>query len=110
MLPKQYRLSPKDFQRVYKNGFKVRGEFGMLIGLKEAELDSPKIGFVVNTKVGNAVVRHGMTRRLREISVKELSKSPTLLYEYIAFKNPEKFSDLEMELSSQFAQISKKLK
>lgn len=111
MLPKQYRLSPKDFQRVYKNGFKVKGTYGMLIGLKEKDLDTPKMGIVVNTKVGNSVVRHRTTRQIREVSSKLLSKHTSpILYEYVSFIPVEKTSDLEKELSEQFVQLEGRLR
>lgn len=110
MLPKQYRLSPKDFQRVYKNGFKIKGEFGMLVGLKDSVVDSPKLGIVVNKKVGNAVVRHRTTRQIREIGVQILKTSLPLFYEYISFKPVEKIDDLKKELSLQFEQIQERLK
>jgi ribonuclease P protein component len=111
MLPKQHRLSPKDFQRLYKAGFKVRGEYGMLIGLREDGIDTPKAGIVVNTKVGNAVVRHRTTRQLREVLTKLIGEFPSpLLYEYISFKAPADFKDLEKEVQDQFKQILERLK
>ncbi len=37
---------------------------------------SPRAGFVVSTKVGNAVVRHRVTRRLRPLMRLELDRLP----------------------------------
>ncbi len=37
---------------------------------------APRVGFVVSTKVGNAVVRHRVTRRLRPLMRSELSRLP----------------------------------
>ena len=37
---------------------------------------APRAGFVVSTKVGNAVVRHRVTRRLRPLMRAELDRLP----------------------------------
>jgi ribonuclease P protein component len=51
---------------------------------------TPKFGFVISKKIGNAPKRHRMTRLLRVIvheSVKEFElKDNGYIYEYIAFK------------------------
>ena len=38
---------------------------------------SPRAGFVVSAKVGNAVIRHRVTRRLRPLVRQELAGLPT---------------------------------
>ncbi len=45
--------------------------------LHTARSTSPRAGFVVSTKVGNAVVRHRVTRRLRPLMRTELSRLPS---------------------------------
>jgi ribonuclease P protein component len=53
MFKRRFRLSDnKEFQFVYKNGYKAKGAFGMLIGLKNSE--NFKLGIVVGKKIGNA--------------------------------------------------------
>lgn len=110
MLPKKYRLPAKDFQFLYKNGLKVRGQFGMLI-FKSNRKDSPLFGFVVSKKVGNAVARHRMTRLLRAISmeaVKEMDlENKAVSFEYIAFIFCDDYSQLREEF---FDQVKKFLK
>ena len=111
MLPKKFRLPPKEFQRVYKRGVKARGEYGMLIGLKDETIEGPKFGFVVNSKIGNAVQRHAMTRRLREVAVAQAGEleSP-ILFEYVAFKFTKDQAVLEKEFATQLQQVIKGLK
>lgn len=105
MLPRQYRLtSNNDFQTIYKNGRKVRGTYGMLIGLK-ADVPHPQFGFVVKKKIGNAVKRHKMTKRLRHIiidSIKELQIDDlSMKFQYIAFEYTDDFAKLTEEFKSQ---------
>jgi len=112
MLPEKYRLSPKEFRKVYESGLKNKGEYGMLIGLRRDDLSNPKIGIVVTSKIGNAVVRHRITRWIRDISSNYFENgSPTpLLLEYISFRDPESYLKLKEELIKQFDILIKKLK
>ncbi|MBI2357292.1 ribonuclease P protein component [Candidatus Dojkabacteria bacterium] len=106
MFPKNQKLSSKEFKYVYERGFKVKGEFGMLIGLTSPDISTYKVGFVVNSKIGNAVYRHLATRRLRSVFREILSKeTPPLLYEYVAFKYPDKYESLKAELSKQIKEV-----
>ena len=67
MLSRKNRLSSKEFQNVFKKGKRAKGVFGMLIGLPSSN-NFPRFGYVVSSKIGNAVYRHKMTRRLRNIT------------------------------------------
>jgi ribonuclease P protein component len=62
----------------------------MLVVLPYSSGITPKFGFVVSKKIGNAPQRHRMTRLLRDIvhkSVKEFDLNDNgYVYEYIAFK------------------------
>lgn len=117
MLQRQFRLSnTKDFDLIYRSGIKHRGKFGMLIALKpsraknnQSEGDGhrempPQFGFVVSKKVGNAVVRHKLTRWLREITTSYVREFPEFAlgfkFSYVAFEMPATFSDLESEYRS----------
>ncbi|MCD4756095.1 ribonuclease P protein component [bacterium] len=99
MLQKRYRLPAKLFKHIYDKGKKYRSEVGMLIALPYAEEITPKFGFVVSKKVGNAPARHRMTRVLRAIvheSVDELElKDNGYIYEFIAFKFCDDYSALK---------------
>jgi ribonuclease P protein component len=104
MLKKEYRLiSSRDFKVIYRYGVKIRGEYGMLIVLPPQELctDPPRFGFVVNKKVGNAVIRHLVTRRLRSLVHKIIPEYSDFFngyrFSYISFKEESDFSKLEKE-------------
>ena len=99
MLQKRYRLPPKLFKHIFNEGKKYRNEFGMLIVASYPTEITPKFGFVVSKKIGNAPERHRMTRLLRNIvhdSVEEFDlKDNGYIYQYIAFKYCDKYSELK---------------
>jgi ribonuclease P protein component len=59
-------LKSSDFERVRKEGGFVRGTF-LSLGFLEAGDKGLRAGFVTSRRVGNAVVRNRVRRRLREI-------------------------------------------
>lgn len=61
----QRLLSPRDFQRLYSEGQVVKNELLVLHYLAN-ELDVFRVGFSVSKKLGKAVVRNRVKRRLRE--------------------------------------------
>ncbi|HCC68255.1 TPA: hypothetical protein DEP90_03605 [Patescibacteria group bacterium] len=99
MLQKRYRLPSKLFKYIYDNGKKYRSEYGMLIVASHTGDITPKFGFVVSKKVGNAPQRHRVTRILRSIiheSIKEFNLNDNgYIYEYIAFKFCDDYSTLK---------------
>ena len=56
----------KDFQNVYRNGKSYADKY-LVMYVLENGLESNRIGISVSKKVGNSVVRHHLTRLLREI-------------------------------------------
>ena len=58
--------SNREFQYVYKNGASYGNRLLVMYVVKSGE-DKNRIGISVSKKVGNSVVRHHMTRILREI-------------------------------------------
>lgn len=57
--------SNSDFQNVYKNGKSYANKYLVMYVLKN-ELDRNRIGISVSKKVGNSVIRHKITRLIRE--------------------------------------------
>lgn len=55
----------KDFQNVYKNGKSCANRYLVMYVLKN-DLGKNRIGISVSKKVGNSVVRHHLTRLIRE--------------------------------------------
>jgi len=110
MLPKKFRLPPENFDRVYKNGKKIRGQYGMFV-CAESDMGNPRFGFVVSKKVGGAVLRNRMTRLLR-VTVMEVVNEKNmgglnLDFQYIAFKFCNKKTDLKTEVQFQLQEALK---
>lgn len=57
--------SNRDFQKVYKNGKSLANKYLVMYILKNS-LDENRLGISVSRKVGNSVVRHRITRLIRE--------------------------------------------
>ena len=55
----------KDFQNVYENGISYANRY-LVMYKKENNLDRNRVGISVSKKVGNSVVRHRLTRLVRE--------------------------------------------
>lgn len=55
----------KDFQQVYKKGKSVANKF-LVMYVLENHTQQNRLGIVVSKKVGNSVVRHHLTRLIRE--------------------------------------------
>lgn len=55
----------KDFQHVYKNGTSQANRF-LVMYVLENQYNKNRLGISVSKKVGNSVVRHRVTRLIRE--------------------------------------------
>ena len=56
----------RDFQVVYKQGTSIANKY-LVMYVKENCLGKNRIGISVSKKVGNSVVRHRLTRLVREV-------------------------------------------
>ena len=56
-----------EFARVRQEGRSAGGRFLVLATLEDPEVDGFKFGFVTSKRVGNAVVRNRVRRRLRAL-------------------------------------------
>ena len=67
-LPRRKRLTqPAEFLRVKNEGRATRGGL-LVLGVLEADADAAfRVGFVTSKRVGGAVVRNRIRRRLREV-------------------------------------------
>lgn len=66
MLAKKFRLTKRgSFAYVYKKGEAIRGRYITLIYVPGKDL--PRIGLSVSNKVGHAVVRNKLKRRMRAV-------------------------------------------
>lgn len=67
-LPKTKRLVwTAEFERVRRRGSKVRGGLISVAVLRDGDVENWRAGFITSRKVGNAVARNRVRRRLREI-------------------------------------------
>lgn len=55
----------KDFQHVYKNGRSAANRY-LVLYKEENQTERNRLGISVSKKVGNSVVRHHLTRLIRE--------------------------------------------
>lgn len=55
----------KDFQSVYKKGISCGNRY-LIMYIKENGTDKNRLGISVSKKVGNSIVRHRLTRLIRE--------------------------------------------
>lgn len=115
MLSKKHRLADsREFKHVYRKGYKVRGKYGMLIGLKYSSptQSGPKFGFVVSKKIGNAVNRHLLTRRLRgiakEVVDSQILNNKDIKFQYVAFEYCDDYQALKKEFIWQVKKILKR--
>ncbi|QOQ39708.1 ribonuclease P protein component [Trueperella pecoris] len=68
MLPAANRLrDPADFRSAFRSGSRKANRFVVVHALTDDPEAGLKVGFTVSKKVGNAVVRNKVRRRLRHI-------------------------------------------
>ena len=56
----------KDFQRVYRQG-RSRANRTFVMYILENDMEENRVGISVNKKVGNSIIRHRVTRVIREV-------------------------------------------
>ena len=98
-----------EFSYVYKNGEKWVGKYVVLLYVKNT-LPNSRIGIVVSKKVGTAVVRNKVKRRLREIIRLNQDRIPEGLDIVIVAKSKAKgvdFWGLRDDLLKGFEEIEK---
>lgn len=76
MLPAGARLTRRDdFTTTTRRG-RRSGRSRLVVHLDVSGSDAPRAGFVVSKAVGNAVVRHRVSRRLRHVVAPRLASLP----------------------------------
>lgn len=111
--PKAVRLRRRaEFLKVQERGLKINADSLTAMVLRNPGASS-RIGFTVSSKVGNAVVRNQVRRRLRELARRRLSRWPVGL-EVVLIARPSAsqasladfgraFGRIEAELGKRFA-------
>jgi len=113
MLPAGSRLhTSSDFAAVVRSGRRA-GTRHLVVHLLGTERPTPpRAGFVVSGKVGNAVVRHRITRRLRPLVRAELSTlaaGTDLVVRALPAAAEATSADLDHDLRSGLAAAARKL-
>ncbi|AJE34404.1 MAG: ribonuclease P protein component [Corynebacterium humireducens] len=110
MLPKQHKLtSPTDFSRTMKRGRRA-GSRTVVVHLLDrrtgpdagiAHQGGPRVGLIVSKAVGNAVIRHRTSRRLRHVCASLFDALPPttdLVVRALPASGAASSSDLEKDI------------
>lgn len=86
-----------------RRGEKRRGRLFLLEAMRREDADAPRVGFTVTKKVGNAVVRNRIRRRLKEAVRVHAARDMAPGTDYVIVGRREllktPFDDLKAELS-----------
>ena len=90
MLPSKNRLKKKkEFSFIYKKGKSFYSQ-NLSAYVYKTKYNFSKIGFSINNKVGNSVVRHKIKRRISEIVRLYIKNIPINNYVFVAKSGIEK--------------------
>ncbi len=120
MLKKKYKLKNSHlFDKAFQKGCKVKGDYGILVGLRTDEVNHLQIGIVVSKKVSKiAVYRNKIKRRISTIfkeNIKSncLDQSDSLILVYVVFnslKVDTEYVQLEKDIKKQLNKLLEVLK
>lgn len=106
--------SGDDFRRTTRQGVRAaRSHVVVHLALLPETPEGPRVGFVVSKKVGNSVVRHRVTRRLREIVRPRLDLLPagsTCVVRTLPGIQDVPFAELADEVAGAMGSASAKLR
>jgi ribonuclease P protein component len=98
-----------DFKKVFELGTKFPSKFFIIYALPN-ELSYCRLGLSVSRKIGDAVVRNRIKRRLREIFRQQLADKP-LHYDFVVVARNAaagaEFSDLQTSIMKVFPRLGK---
>lgn len=108
MLPAPSRLrASADFSQAFR-GRKSARRF-LVAHLEKTSADRPaRVGFVVNSLVGNSVARHAVARKLRHVAASHLPQLPPgslLVVRALPSSATATSAQLDQELSSALAEL-----
>jgi ribonuclease P protein component len=112
MLSRENRVNnTNDFKLIMRKGRTFKTEHFIVSVLKS---DGPtSFGYIVSKTVGNSVVRHSVTRRLREISRDFIATHPTghkVIIRALADSDALDFTILTAEVTTALNKLTKKNK
>ena len=105
---KRTRLTDSpDFERVYRQGTAYRGKLFSVHAFPN-ELGTPRLGLSVSRRVGNAVTRNAVRRRVREVFHSARPEIPGDL-DLVVSARPAAAEATVRELSEEFVRSLRKL-
>jgi ribonuclease P protein component len=105
---KRTRLTDSpEFDRVYRQGAAYRGKLFSVHAFPN-ELGAPRLGLSVSRRVGDAVTRNAVRRRLREVFYSALPEIPGSL-DLVVSAQPAAAEATFRELNEEFARSLRKL-
>jgi ribonuclease P protein component len=96
-----------EFERVYRQGAAYRGSLFSVHAFPN-EIGTPRLGLSVSRKVGNAVTRNTVRRRLKEVFYSALPEIPDDLDLVVSARPAAAEADFS-ELDEEFARSLRKL-
>ena len=106
-LPRTRRLLKRaDFERVRREGAFVRGSL-VSLGCLKVDGDELRAGFVTSRRIGNAVVRNRVRRRLREIFRRHQQQLAAAHY-LVTIANPAGAKATFAELEHEWLRLAKR--
>ncbi|MDN6399795.1 MAG: ribonuclease P protein component [Brachybacterium sp.] len=110
----RHRLHTGDeFRAVTRGGVRsARSHVVVHLTLLTQGDEAPRVGFVVSKKIGNAVVRNRVTRRLREIIRPQLATMPpgsAVVLRALPGIDAQVFADLRADVDSALSTAGRKL-
>lgn len=99
----------EDFQKIVRRGYRLGGQFVVTHVIHSADAVTSKYGFIVSKRVGNAVQRNLVRRRLNGIS-HEIPETLDTGLSIIIRAKPEALHANYLELSKEVLQQITKLK
>ncbi len=105
---KRTRLTDSpDFERIYRQGTAYRGKLFSVHAFPN-ELGTPRLGLSVSRRVGNAVTRNAVRRRIREVFRSARPEIPGDL-DLVVSARPAAAEATVRELSEEFVRSLRKL-
>ena len=89
-----------EFERVYKQGTAFRGGLFSVHAFPN-EIGTPRLGLSVSKKVGNAVTRNAVRRRIREVFYSTIGRVPGSLDLVVSARPPASEATFE-EINEEF--------
>ena len=110
LLPEERLRRRADFLRCYERGRRQHGRLVTLFVLERGqEAPGPRLGITVTRKVGGAVVRHRIKRRIREIYRRWSQRRQLPPYDLLVHVKPSTkqadFATLETEIQRLLRQL-----